>query len=522
MKIRISQIKRRYNDPRSPEQILLETLKIPPDSLQNIVIERESLDARQTNQPVFIYNFTAESDDPSILNFKNVTTVTAKSLPNSIEEIIELDEQPIIVGTGPSGLFAALGLAQKGYRPILIERGNPMDMRLQDVRDFWNKRQFHPRSNAVFGEGGAGTFSDGKLTTRSKSPFVKEVLKTFIRFGANSQIAYQAKPHLGTDKIRKIVINMRREIESLGGRFEFNSFLDDISKVNGGLAAVSINGRKQDAGSLILAIGNSALETFELLHKRDVAIEQKPYSVGVRVEHPQNFINKAQFGAAVDMKYLEAAEYILTNKCQTVPRGVYSFCMCPGGKIICSSSHERQLVLNGMSYSARNLPHANSAIVVTVDENDFQSQDALAGVKFRNQIEERAYELSSLPFQAPAQRIKDFMNDKVTPHKIKSSYSLGVCNVRIADIFPGPIIQSLKESFLAFDRQIRGFIEHGIMLAPETRTSNPLRIVRDPLYFYSVNTDGIFPLGEGAGYAGGIMSCAVDALHFVAKVKTFT
>ncbi len=520
MKIRISQIKRQYNDTRSPEQILFESLKIPPGSLKNIVIERESLDARRKNQPVYIYNFTAETEYSSLLNNHNVTVISEKNGLSMDSETITLDEQPIIVGAGPSGLFTALALLKKGYRPTLVERGKPVNDRLQDVRNFWNKRHFNPRSNAVFGEGGAGTFSDGKLTTRSKSPFVKEVLETFIRFGADTQIAYQAKPHLGTDKIRKIVINMRREIESLGGQFEFNSFLDDISIVDGNLVAVSINGRNRNAQSLILAIGNSAIETFEMLHHRDVCIEQKPYAIGVRVEHPQNFINNAQFGPKVDMNFLEAAEYILTHKCRHAQRGVYSFCMCPGGKIICSSSHNQQLVLNGMSYSTRNLPHANSAIVVSVDKNDFKSINPLAGLKFRNQIEEQAYEITSKPFQAPVQRIKDFMDDNITLHKIKSSYSLDVCNVLVADIFPAAITQSLKESFLAFDQQIKGFIENGILLAPETRTSNPLRIIRDPAHFTSVNTNGIFPLGEGAGYAGGIMSCAVDALHFVSKVKS--
>ena len=520
MRIKINQIKKHYDDLRDPQQVLLDFLGIESAELTEIVILKKSLDARRKNSPCFIYNFLATTAKKTLLNHQNVVPYQEANSNQPEPEIINLDNHPLIIGAGPAGLFTALALVQKGYRPLIFERGENVSQRVEDVSDFLHNRKFSPHSNIAFGEGGAGTFSDGKLTTRSKSNYVKKVLQLLIENGAPDKIRYQAKPHLGTDRLQQIVVKIRKQIEQRGGMFYFNSFIEDFVIKQGEIKAIFTNDHKFDTNSVILAIGNSATDTYETLVDKGVAMAQKPYSVGVRVEHPQKFINGAQYGTKVNMKLLEAAEYVLTHNCKNINRGVYSFCMCPGGKIICASSHPQQLVLNGMSYSTRDLPLANSAIVVTVNEKDFPSNSPLAAIAFRDKIEQHAFSLAPLPYQAPAQRIVDFMDDKPSKANISISYPLNIYNCNINQLFPTQIIEALKEALLQFDRELTGFIKNGIMLAPETRTSAPLRIVRDSETCCSINTTGLYPIGEGSGYAGGIISSAVDALRFVAKVKS--
>ena len=521
MRIQINQIKKQYDDPREPKQVLLDYFGIKSTEVKDIVLLRESLDTRRKkNKPYFIYNFLATTSDESLLNHKNVSLYKGDTQRQPEPETINIDKHPIIIGAGPAGLFAALALVHKGYKPIIYERGKEISQRVKDVKYFLQKRQFNPDSNIAFGEGGAGTFSDGKLTTRSKSSFAKKVIEILIENGAPDKIRCQAKPHLGTDKIRQIVFNTREYIKKQGGKFHFESFIEEFEVKQGAVSAIYTKGLRVETNSLILAIGNSATDTYEALFNSGVSLGQKPYAVGVRVEHPQKFINATQYGPKVKMELLDAAEYQLTYKCKHSEKGVYSFCMCAGGKIICASSHPQQLVLNGMSYSSRNLPLGNSAIVVAVNEKDFPSQSPLAAIAFRDEIEKKAFAETPLPYQAPAQKIADFMDGKITSESIASSYPLSVFNYDINQLFPDQIVEALKEALLQFDRQIKGFIHKGIMLAPETRTSAPVRILRDSESFCSINTKGLYPIGEGSGYAGGIVSSAVDGLRFAAKVKS--
>jgi uncharacterized FAD-dependent dehydrogenase len=428
--------------------------------------------------------------------------------------------RPVIVGAGPAGLFCALLLAEQGYRPLVLERGRDVDSRMRDVKAFWETGELSPESNMQFGEGGAGTFSDGKLNTSvgDKDHLGAKIIQEFIEAGAPSEIALSNKPHIGTDNLVTIVKNIRKKIEKLGGEIRFDSRVTSLGISDGRIRSVIVSGTEEiDADILVLAIGHSARDTFEMLSSGPVSMIQKPFAVGVRIEHPQEMIQKSQYGSFWKHPDLPAADYKLTFQ-SSAERGVYSFCMCPGGFVVNSSSEPGMVACNGMSNFARNERNANSAIVVTVRTEDFGSSDVLAGIEFQRRWERAAF-LAAGSFAMPIQLFGDFLAKKV------SSAFGGVTpcakgRVEFADLnscLPPFVIDALKEGIPAFDKKIRGFSRaDAILTGIETRTSSPVRIVRDAGLQSSVA--GIFPCGEGGGHSGGIMSSAMDGIRVAEAV----
>ncbi len=486
-------------------------------------IIRRSLDARRKPELFYVYTVAVTLDkktEEKILKFsknKNITPYvpTVYDPPKPSGEM-ELTGRPVVTGAGPAGLFCAYQLAGMGYAPLVIERGEPVDDRIKTVEDFWKGAALKPDSNVQFGEGGAGTFSDGKLNTgvNDKMGRNRYVLETFVKFGAGEDIAYDARPHIGTDVLRDVVRNMREAIKDMGGEFLFGTRLTDITPCgDGGIELkVSREGSPETikAGCLVLAIGHSARDTFEMLKARRVLMEPKAFAVGLRIQHPQDMINKSQYGRE-DTKHTGPADYKLTNRTED-GRSVYSFCMCPGGYVVNASSEEGRLAVNGMSYSGRNSLNANSAIIVSVDRDDFGSDDVLSGMEFQRQIEERAYRLGEGAI--PIQEYGDFKNNKlsglsgkVTP-QIKGAYK----NANLRDLLPDKLNKAIIESVDKFGYTIEGFDRDDAILAGvESRTSSPVRILRNDAYEGS--TEGLYPCGEGAGYAGGITSAAMDGIR---------
>ncbi len=426
--------------------------------------------------------------------------------------------RPVVVGTGPAGLFAALVLARAGARPLVLERGAEVGARVRAVDDFIRTGMLDPDSNIQFGEGGAGTFSDGKLTTNTHDPRCRSVLETLVEAGAAEEILWQAKPHIGTDHLTGAVKRLRLEIESLGGEVRFKTRVSDLildAEHNlRGIVTESDRGCEEfDAETLILATGHSARDTFELLQRRGARLDQKPFSIGVRVEHEQQVIDRAQYGAAAGHPELGAADYKLS--CHLASgRGVYTFCMCPGGWVVAATSEEGGVVTNGMSRFAREGSNANSAFLVSVFPEDFEGDDPLAGVRFQRRWETQAFELGGRNYRAPAQLMGDFLQRSASSAAgaVKPSYPLGVEFTDLARCLPDFVVSSLREAAPIFDRRMRGFASPDALLTGvETRSSSPVRVVRDQSL--QSNLRGIYPCGEGAGYAGGIMSAAVDGLR---------
>lgn len=445
-------------------------------------------------------------------------------------------KRPVVVGFGPAGMFSALMLARAGYRPIVIERGEAVEDRMKSVNDFWNGGKLNTESNAQFGEGGAGTFSDGKLNTQVKEVYgrISKVLEIFVEHGADESITYDAKPHIGTDRLVDIVRSIRKEIESLGGEVRFNTKLVDIDieeykDTDGGMgktvSGITVSSSGKNAGQennksevipcdcLVLAIGHSARDTFYML-KDKLSMEQKAFAVGLRIEHKQELINIHEFGDGKYKNYMPAS-YKLTHKASN-GRGVYSFCMCPGGYVVNASSEEGHLAVNGMSYSGRDSENANSALIVTVDGKDFGSDDVLAGIEFQRMLEKKAFELGD--GRIPVQRFGDFKDNAVTSEQALKDNSVKPCikgayrTANLRELLTDVLCDALVEGVTSFDRQIPGYASPDAVLAGvESRTSSPVRINRDEK-LQALGIDGIYPCGEGAGYAGGITSAAVDGI----------
>lgn len=445
-------------------------------------------------------------------NRKNVTVSDKEKQYHYIPTGKEaLSNRPVIVGFGPAGMFCAYMMAKYGYQPIIIERGSKVEERIKKVNNFWNTGKLDKECNVQFGEGGAGTFSDGKLNTgiKDKENRIGFVLKTFVEHGADKRIEYDAKPHIGTDVLAQVVKNMRHSIEKMGGTFYFDTALTDIVIHEDKIRAVKLsNGLEIPTTVCVLAIGHSARDTFEALYRQNVPMESKPFAVGVRVEHPQSLINYSQYGFEDDR--LGAASYKLTYK-TSKDRGVYSFCMCPGGFVVNASSEKEKIAVNGMSYSKRDGVNANSAIVVTVTPADFSSGHPLSGMEFQRRIEEKAYIEGN--GKVPIQKFGDFKENKTSKSigkivpQIKGAYELS--NVR--NVLPDFICQALEEGIEHFGQVMKGFHDDDVILsAPETRTSSPVRILRDE--FLQSKIKGLYPAGEGAGYAGGITSAAIDGI----------
>ena len=418
----------------------------------------------------------------------------------------------VIVGAGPAGLFSALRLAEYGLTATVLERGRPVQERLADVQRFWSRGILDEESNVQFGEGGAGTFSDGKLTTRVRDANITWVLEMLVRFGAPEEVLVQAKPHIGTDRLREVVIALREHLVASGFDVRFQAKLTGFSARDGGVTAVTVNDRDEaPCAVLILAPGHSARDTYRMLADRGIRMEQKPFAVGVRVEHPQQLINRIQFGHP-DHPHLPPADYALTYNNPATGRSAYSFCMCPGGVLMAGSSEAGGIVTNGMSNHRRNSPYANSALVVNVGPADFTGDSSLAGIEFQRVWERRAYEAGGRNYHAPGQNLLDFLDDRLgRPHA--SSYRPGVRECDLATVLPDFVTATLRDGIRSFDRKMRGFVtEAATLTGVETRTSAPLRIVRGE-DFQSVSLKGLYPAGEGAGYAGGIMSAALDGIR---------
>lgn len=498
---------------------------LKPEQFQMTII-RQSLDARKKDRLLYNYVVDVKSGRPVSIPRReqaNVKQLTGEeSYRFTPSGRTPMPARPVIVGTGPCGLFCGYLLALWGYRPILLERGESVDARSRTVKRFWKDGVLDSESNVQFGEGGAGTFSDGKLNTLIKDPNyrIRFTLETFVKYGAPESILYEQKPHIGTDLLRKVVRNMREDMIRMGAEFRFSTKLESVITKDGKLTGIVTREkcgpeRNLDCSVLILALGHSARDTFWMLYKSGIAMEQKSFAVGVRMEHPQDMISISQYGAA-GAKILPAASYKLTAKAKD-GRGVYTFCMCPGGYVVNASSEPGRLAVNGMSYRGRNGVNANSAIIVTVTPQDFPSEHPLAGIDFQRNLEERAYKAAE--GRIPVQLFGDFMeNQKSAALGEIVPQTMGDWSfARISDILPGDICRALKDGISQFGSMIDGFDrKDAILSAVESRTSSPVRIQRDE--HYETNIKGIYPAGEGAGYAGGITSAAVDGMRMAEKL----
>lgn len=499
------------------EEKVAKKLRIKTKDIKELKILRESIDARKKNIINFNYSLEIKCENESRVvarvNDNNIKLEKSDINENIIFGKKKMEYRPVVVGMGPAGMFAALLLAQKGFNPIVFERGEKVEDRSKTVESFWNGAPLNAESNVQFGEGGAGTFSDGKLTTRIKDTRIDYVLEELVKYGAPKEILYSGKPHIGTDILKGIVKKIRERIIELGGEVRFNSKVEDVIIKNGELKGIRINGDEIPCESAVLAIGHSSRDTYEMLYKNDISMIQKPFAIGVRIEHLQGMINENQYGIYANHPRLKAADYKLTHK-TTSGRGIYSFCMCPGGVVVGAASEEGRLVTNGMSYYARDKKNANSALVVTVGPNDFNGETPLSGMEFQRHYEELAFKVGGGNYKAPIQLVGDFMKDEISTKigRITPSYSNGYEFKMLKDCLPSYIIDGLKEGILAFDKKIRGFNDcDAIMTGIETRTSAPIRIERDEL-LQSASVKRLYPCGEGAGFAGGIMSAAVDGL----------
>jgi uncharacterized protein len=508
------------------QSAILRKLHLSPGDLLGYTIFKRSYDARKRGAVSFVYILDIETPKQAKLlqRFKNdphVVPTPDTSYRYVAKAPVGLETRPIIIGNGPCGMFAGLLLAQMGFRPLLLERGKAVHERSVDTFGFWSKGKFNPESNAQFGEGGAGTFSDGKLYSRIKDANRqgRKVLAELVNAGAAPEILYVNKPHIGTYRLVKIVENMRHTIESLGGEIRFQSRVDTIDLENGQVRGVILaNGDYIRSNHVIVAIGHSARDTFEMLHRQGVYIEPKPFSIGFRVEHPQTLINECRLGSQAGHPMLGAADYQLVHHGSN-GRSVYSFCMCPGGQVVAATSEGGRVVTNGMSQYERSGKNANSGIVVGITPEDYPGSP-LAGIDLQRCLEARAFELGGSTYEAPAQLIGDFLTQQPSTQlgSVKPSYKPGVHLCDLSSSLPDYAIAAIREAIPAFDQQIKGFAMHdAILTGVETRTSSPICIKRGDDY-QSINTKGLYPAGEGAGYAGGILSAGVDGIKVAEAV----
>lgn len=520
--IRINEIRLELDD---GEELLCQKaakiLKINPKYIKELTIFKKSVDARKKEDIHFSYSVDCEitldeSQIASKCKSKKVSLVKPYlyEMPQN-KRTSQL--RPIIVGFGPAGMLAGLILAEAGLRPLIFERGKAIEKRQKDVDKFWKERILNEESNVQFGEGGAGTFSDGKLTTGIKSPFIRKVLLELYEAGAPEEILYSSKPHIGTDRLAKVVKNIRRKIESLGGEVRTECRVEKLIVYNKFVQGVtySKNGEAFDleADSVIMAIGHSARDTVEMLYGLGVEIIQKPFSVGARIEHPQSLINKAQYGRFAGHPKLGAADYKLA--CHGLhERGAYTFCMCPGGTVVAAASEKGGVIVNGMSTLARDGKNANSALLVGIEPKDFPSEHPLAGIYYQRDIERRAFLLGGGDYRAPAQLVGDFLAGKASKAlgNVEPTCPTGVTLTDISECLPEKVAGTMKSAIVEMDKKLSGFnLYDAVLTAPETRSSSSVRILRDE--FCQCNVRGVYPCGEGAGYAGGIISAAVDGIR---------
>ncbi|MEG4457243.1 NAD(P)/FAD-dependent oxidoreductase [Microcoleus sp. N9_A1] len=526
--LRITEIKLPLDHPESAiASAILKKLQIPPEELLSYTIFKRSYDARKKAEIVLVYIVDVETTQEKqhlqrLKKDPHVTVTPDMNYRYVAQAPSNLTIRPIVIGTGPCGIFAGLMLAQMGFRPILLERGKAVRDRTVDTFGFWKKKtEFNPESNAQFGEGGAGTFSDGKLYSQIKDTqhYGRKVLTELVNAGASPEILYINKPHIGTFKLVGIVQSMRAKIESLGGEIRFQTRVEDIHIENGKVQGITTaSGEYIASNYIVLAVGHSARDTFEMLFSRGVYIEAKPFSIGFRVEHPQQLIDRCRFGDRAAHKLLGAADYKLVHHCQN-GRSVYSFCMCPGGLVVAAASEPGRLVTNGMSQYSRNERNANSGIVVGITPEDYPGHP-LAGIEFQRRLEERAFELGGGTYNAPGQLVGDFLANRPSTAlgSVQPSYTPGVVMTDLSESLPDYAIAAIREALPAFDKQIKGFaMDDAVLTGVETRTSSPIRIKRREDY-QSLNTEGLYPAGEGAGYAGGILSAGIDGIKVAEAV----
>ena len=524
--LRIGQLKL---EPNHTEQQLLQkiakTLHLPEREILSYEIKKQSIDARHKPELKFVYTIDVTVNNEQTVMKKqkgnSVSVVTEKSYLFPTPGSDTLKNRPIIIGSGPAGMFCAYLLAQHGYKPIVFERGSCVEERKKDIEHFWETGVLDPQSNVQFGEGGAGTFSDGKLNTLVKDHVGRnrKVLEIFVENGAPKEILYLNKPHIGTDILIQVVRNMRQQIKEWGGQFHFNSQFTDFETEQGKIKTITILSdgiaNIYPTDILVLAPGHSARDTFSMLYERNLPLTAKSFAVGVRVEHSQQTINDAQYGEHISYQ-LPAASYKLATTLDN-GRGVYSFCMCPGGYVVNASSEDGCLAVNGMSYHARDGENANSAIIVTVTPEDFGSDHPLSGIEFQRKLEQKAYQIGA--GDIPVQRFADFCKNITTEKlgEIKPQIKGNYCLSNVRSIFPECISVSIENGIKSFDKQIHGFANDDALLSGvESRTSSPIRIQRNETF--QIENTGIYPCGEGAGYAGGITSAAMDGIKIAEAI----
>ncbi len=502
------------HDPNALLYCAAQALSLKPSDISSLQIFRKSLDARKKPDLKWVYTVdvtTRMSEKRVMKGVRNRKISIEEPYYYRIEKKTS-EERPVIVGFGPAGMFAALVLAKAGLRPIVLERGDAAPQRQEKVEAFWNGGKLDPESNVQFGEGGAGTFSDGKLNTGTKNVRSRWVLEQLVHFGAGEDILYDAKPHVGTDVLFMLVQNLRNRVIKLGGEVRFGAKMTELIAENDCLCGVRYeqNGCNYDlrCKHLILAIGHSARDTFRALHAQGIKMEPKPFSMGVRIEHPQERIDISQYGT-VRPKGIPPADYKLSVH---LPDGssAYTFCMCPGGYVVAAASQQGGIVTNGMSYADRDGETANSALLVTLKPEDFPDKTTLGGMYWQEEIEQRAYCLANGTYRAPAQRVGDFLARRASEH-VSGTYRPGLTPCDLHELYPETITKTLEQAIVALEEQLKGFSDpEAVLTAPETRSSSPVRIVRGEDHQGSIR--GLYPCGEGAGYAGGIMSAAVDGM----------
>ena len=527
--LRVTEIKLPLNHPESAlKKAILARLGIADGDLLGYSIARRGYDARNKKAIVFVYTLDVKVTNEAALLAKLAAEPHISKTPDTQYHFVvrapnSLPTRPVIIGMGPCGFMAGLLLAQMGFKPVILERGKEVRQRTKDTWGLWRKHRLNPESNVQFGEGGAGTFSDGKLYSGVKDPrhLGLKVLREFVQAGAPEEILYLSKPHIGTFRLVTMVEKIRATIESLGGEIHFDSRADDFDIVDSKIRGVVLaNGEHFATNHVILALGHSARDTFEKLDARGVYMEAKGFSVGFRIEHPQSLIDQCRFGSEAGNPLLGAADYKLVHHCKN-GRSVYSFCMCPGGTVVAATSEEGRVVTNGMSQYSRQERNANSAIVVGITPEQDYPGHPLAGIEFQRYWESRAFELGGGNYDAPGQLVGDFLDGRASSAfgSVLPSYQPGVHLTDLSTALPKYIVEAIREALPAFNKQVKGFAMHdAILTGVETRTSSPVRIKRNKDNYQSVNIKGLYPAGEGAGYAGGILSAAIDGIEVAEAV----